>query len=62
MEKIEPDVSVARRFLDFAECNIADTHVRAITAENRFDAAYKAIMQLAHTALQATGCRAFLAS
>jgi len=45
------------RLLSAAKLNIADAHVKEISAENRFDAAYKAIMQLANTALQANGFR-----
>lgn len=57
LEKIEPDVSIIRRLLSSAERNIADAHVLEISSENRFDAAYKAIMQLANAALQANGFR-----
>jgi hypothetical protein len=41
-----------------AERNIADAKITAVSAENRFDAVYKAIMQIANTALQADGYRA----
>jgi len=57
LEIIEPDASVIRRLLSSAERNIADAHVDEISPENRFDAAYKAIMQLANAALQANGFR-----
>lgn len=57
LEKIEPDASAIKRLLSSAERNIADAHVMAISSENRFDAAYKAIMQLANIALQANGYR-----
>jgi len=57
LEKIEPDVSVIKRLLASAQRNIADAHVMEISAENRFDAAYKAIMQLSNAALQANGYR-----
>ncbi len=57
LEKIEPDASVIKRLISAAERNIADAHVKEISSENRFDAAYKAIMQLANTALQANGYR-----
>jgi uncharacterized protein (UPF0332 family) len=43
--------------LSAAKRNIVDAHVGEISAENRFDAAYKAIMQLANAALQANGFR-----
>jgi hypothetical protein len=57
LEKIKPDAVVIGRLLSAARRNIADAHVREISAENRFDAAYKAIMQLANAALQANGFR-----
>lgn len=57
LEKIDPDASVIRRLLSSAERNIADAHVMVISSENRFDAAYKAIMQLSNAALQASGYR-----
>lgn len=57
LEKIDPDVSTIERLLSSAERNIADAHVMEISLENRFDAAYKAIMQLANAALQANGFR-----
>ena len=57
LEKIDPDALVIKRLLAAAERNIADAHVMAISSENRFDVAYKAIMQLANAALQANGYR-----
>lgn len=57
LEKIAPDVSVIRRLLASDQRNIADAHVMEISSENRFDAAYKAIMQLSNAALQANGYR-----
>ena len=57
LENIEPDASVIKRLLAAAERNIADAHVMEISSENRFDVAYKAIMQLANAALQAHGYR-----
>ena len=40
-----------------AERNIADTKLQGLSTENRFDAAYKAIMQLSMVALNANGYR-----
>ena len=40
-----------------AERNIADAQFQALSSENRFDAAYKAIMQMAMVALNAKGYR-----
>ena len=57
LDRIKPDVSVVKRLISSAERNIADAHVLEISAENRFDVAYKAIMQLANAALQANGYR-----
>jgi len=57
LEKVEPDKQSINRLLNAAKRNIADAHVGAVSQENRFDAAYKAIMQLANLALQANGYR-----
>ncbi|MBA2651288.1 MAG: DNA-binding protein [Tatlockia sp.] len=46
-----------KRLLHAAERNIGDSRIDLVSAENRFDAAYKAIMQLANAALQAHGYR-----
>ncbi len=57
LEKIEPDASSINKLLSAAKRNIADAHIMEVSSENRFDAAYKAIMQLANAALQANGFR-----
>lgn len=57
LEIIEADAAAIQRLLASAERNIADSHVMEISSENRFDAAYKAIMQLSNAALQANGYR-----
>jgi len=57
LESIQPDGEAIDRLLHSAKRNIADAHVSQVSAENRFDAAYKAIMQLANAALQANGYR-----
>jgi len=57
LEKIEPNAAVIQRLLASAKRNIADAQVTVISTENRFDAAYKAIMQLANASLQANGFR-----
>lgn len=57
LEKIKMDHDTIRRLVAAAERNIADSKVTAVSAENRFDAAYKAIMQIANAALQANGYR-----
>ena len=57
LEKITPDRASIKRLLNAAKRNIADSKIEQTSAENRFDAAYKAIMQLANAALQASGYR-----
>ena len=57
LEKIEPDSVTILRLLNSADRNIQDAHVNQVSDENRFDAAYKSIMQLANAALQANGFR-----
>ena len=57
LERIEPDAGSIAKLLDAAKRNLADAHIKEVSAENRFDAAYKAIMQLANAALQANGYR-----
>ncbi len=57
LEKIEPDDQSIAKLLQAAERNIADAHVIEVSQENRFDAAYKAIMQLSNLALRANGYR-----
>jgi len=57
LEKIEPDAASIAKLLAAAKRNLADAHIKKVSAENRFDAAYKAIMQLANAALQANGYR-----
>lgn len=57
LERIEPDAPVITRLVRAARRNIIDAQELAISAENRFDAAYKAIAQLANASLQAHGFR-----
>lgn len=45
------------KLLASAERNLSDANVVSISVENRFDAAYKAIMQCAMAALWANGYR-----
>lgn len=52
LEKITVDTNSIKRLIVAAERNIADSKVTVVSAENRFDAAYKAIMQIANAALQ----------
>lgn len=46
-----------RRLLDAAQRNLQDATLVQLSNENRFDAAYKAIMQMANAALQSQGFR-----
>jgi len=57
LDKVTPDSQAIGRLMTAAQRNIADAHVAQVSAENRFDAAYKAIMQLANAVLQANGYR-----
>ncbi len=57
VEAIEPDPLTIRRLLEAAKRNIHDSHLSGLSNENRFDAAYKAIMQIANAALQTRGFR-----
>ena len=57
LEAVEPDRAAIARLLAAAERNLADAQLAGLSAENRFDASYKAIMQCAMVALQANGYR-----
>lgn len=57
VEAITPDAGAIRRLIEAAQRNIADAHIEGLSNENKFDMAYKAIMQLANAALQASGYR-----
>lgn len=51
------DATEVQRLLHAARRNLTDAHVKQVSHETRFDAAYKAIMQAAHVALMANGFR-----
>lgn len=57
LEAIEPDRAQVMRLQAAAERNLTDARLAGLSNENRFDAAYKAIMQLAMLALHANGFR-----
>jgi uncharacterized protein (UPF0332 family) len=57
LERINIDDDAINRLVSAAERNIADSKITALSIENRFDTAYKAIMQIANAALQANGYR-----
>lgn len=52
-----PDGAAVRKLLEAARRNLADADVAAISADNRFDAAYKCLMQCAMIGLWANGFR-----
>lgn len=57
LERVEPDRAGIARMLAAAERNVVDAGLAALSPENRFDAAYKAILQCAMVALRANGFR-----
>ena len=57
LEVVQPDKATISKLISAARRNIADAHINEVSAENRFDAAYKAIMQCANAALQVNGYR-----
>lgn len=57
LDAITPDRAVVARLLAAVERNLTDAALPALSAENRFDVAYKAIMQCAMVALHANGYR-----
>lgn len=57
LERISPHEETINKLLCAAERNICDAKIIALSLENRFDAAYKAIMQISNAALQKCGYR-----
>ena len=57
LESITPDALMIQKLLQAADTCLADAAVTGLSNENRFDIAYKAVMQLANAALQANGYR-----
>lgn len=57
LEAVAPDQQAIARLLEAAKRNLQDAQLEGISNENRFDMAYKAIMQIANAALQAQGYR-----
>lgn len=57
LERAEPARPGIARMLKAAKRNIEDAQLPMLSIENRFDAAYKAIMQCAMVALRANGYR-----
>ena len=57
LDVVAPDKALVAKLLFAAQRNIVDAKLQGLSAENRFDAAYKAIMQAALVALHANGYR-----
>ena len=57
LASIEPDRLTISRLFDAAKNSLKDAEIVNLSNEGRFDMAYKAIMQLSNTALQANGYR-----
>jgi hypothetical protein len=57
LDSVVPNRETMARLLAAAERNLADAALPGLSAENRFDAAYKAIMQASMAALHANGYR-----
>ena len=57
LERVAPERAGIARMLAAAQRNVADAQLAGLSAENKFDAAYKAIMQCAMIALRANGYR-----
>jgi hypothetical protein len=57
LDGVTADKTPVAMLIAAAERNIADAQLRGLSTENSFDAAYKAIMQMAMVALNANGYR-----
>jgi hypothetical protein len=57
LQRFEASAVGVQRLLTAAERNLADAGIAVLSSENRFDAAYKAIMQCAMIGLWANGYR-----
>lgn len=57
LESAPADKALIAKLLAAAQRNLADAQIAQLSPENRFDAAYKAILQLAMLALNANGYR-----
>jgi hypothetical protein len=57
LQTFEPTAEGVQRLLAAAARNLADARLAALSADNRFDAAYKTIMQCAMIGLWANGYR-----
>ena len=57
LDAVAADKASVGMLIAAAERNIADAQLKELSTENQFDAAYKAIMQMAMVALNANGYR-----
>ena len=57
LEAIKPDPATLSRLREAAQRSLQDAQLTGISAEGRFDQAYKSIMQTANRLLQANGYR-----
>ncbi|MFZ7094765.1 DNA-binding protein [Luteimonas dalianensis] len=57
LQEYSADPAAVRKLLDAVRRNLADARVTEISADNRFDAAYKCLMQCAMLGLWANGYR-----
>ena len=57
LQPYEPDAAGIVKLLQAARRNLADARIAEISADNRFDAAYKCVMQCAMLGLWANGYR-----
>ena len=57
LESVTPNQAYVSRMLAAADRNLTDARLPGLSAENRFDAAYKAVLQSAMVALHANGYR-----
>lgn len=57
LDSVAPNRETIARLLAAAKRNLMDARLDGLSQENRFDAAYKAIMQLSMLALNANGFR-----
>jgi hypothetical protein len=57
LDAVAPDKAQIAKLIAAAQRNITDAQLKALSAENRFDASYKAILQLSMVALNANGYR-----
>ncbi|MCY1303127.1 hypothetical protein D9M68_647820 [compost metagenome] len=57
LQSVTPDKAAVARLMAAANRNLADAQLEALSADNRFDAAYKTILQCAMVGLLANGYR-----